>query len=503
MNWKLLSCIAILLTAELHAQTPADALRLSYQTLGGGTARSIGVGSAIGALGADYTAVGINPAGLASYRTSEIVFSPGLSQVRTNSELKDQAVKNTARSDQSTKFFIGNLALVGCIKPAKGNWLLHNWTIGFNRVNTYNGSYYFNGESRGSIVNRFLEKANKGGSLNPFEEELAKETGAIYRRDATVPYSSDFDGYNDVPISKSQQGETTGRVNEMTFGYAANYREKLQIGAVLGVPFFRFSDNRIYRETDTETATDLGKIPSFKELKFWENYNVSGRGINARIGIIYKPVYAVRLGLAAHTPTRFFLDEAYNNSFNYQYLDEISSGGLIEGNETSRSPQGVFDYKINTPWRFTASSSYLIGKRGFISADADILNYARMNFEYGIEDKDAQQSLNADIRRDYRTAVNLRLGAEWVYDIFRFRTGIATLGLPSKSPNSGYFEEASKMYSFGAGIRENRFYFDLAYQFVRTSDVFSPYQVSSDYASTVVTRTRNNSLIAATMGFKF
>ncbi len=503
MKWKIITCVNLIVVASLNAQTPADALRLSYQTLGGGTARSMGVGSAIGALGADYTAVGINPAGLASYRTSEIVLSLGLSQSRTNAILKDKTVVNASNQDQSTKFFISNLALVGCIKPKRGNWLTHNWTVGFNRTNNYAGAYYFKGESRGSVVNRFLEKANNGGSLNPFEEQLANETGAIYRKNASVPYKSDFDGYNDVPITKSQRGATSGRVNEMLFGYAANYREKLQIGVALGVPFIRFFDNRIYKESDTETATDIGRIPSFKELTFREIYNVSGTGINARIGLIYKPAYALRFGLSAQTPTRFFLSEGYNNSFNYQYIDVNASGGLVEGNETSRSPDGTFDYKINTPWKFTASSAYVIGKNGFVSADIDFINYSRMNFEYGIEDKDAQQSVNDDIRVDYASTANLRLGAEMAFDIFRFRAGLATLGLPSRASNTGYFENAAKMMSLGAGLRENHFYFDMAFQFIRTSDVFKPYQVSTDYEQTVVNRTRNSSLIVATAGIKF
>ena len=126
-----------------------------------------------------------------------------------------------------------------------------------------------------------------------------------------------------------------------------------------------------------------------------------------------------------------------------------------------------------------------------------------MNFEYGIEDKDAQQSVNADIRADYASTANLRLGAEMAFDIFRFRAGLATLGLPSRASNTGYFENAAKMMSLGAGLRENHFYFDMAFQFIRTSDVFKPYQVSTDYEQTVVNRTRNSSLIVATAGIKF
>jgi hypothetical protein len=503
MKIQFLIILSLLCFARLHAQTPSDALRLSYQSQGGGTARSMGVGGAIGALGADYTAVGINPAGLASYRTSEFVFSLGYTQVKTDALLEDKTKSNAVIADSKSKFFINNFAFVGSIRPKRGNWLTHNWTIGFNRINNYHGAYFFRGESSGSIVNRFKEKANSGSALNSFEEQLAYEVGAIYRKDNSVPFRSDFDGRNTEPIKKSQQGITSGRVNEMLLGYAANYKEKLQIGAAIGIPFMNFYDNRVYRESDVETATDLGRIPSFKELTFKENYAVTGTGINARFGIIYKPIQALRLGLSAQTPTKYYLNESYNNSFNYQYLDVNPDGDLIEGNQTARSPDGVFDYKIHTPWRFTASSALVIGKKGFVSADVEFVDYSNMNFEYGIEDKETQFGVNSEISTEYASTANIKLGAELVLDIFRLRGGFATFGLPAKVQNVDYFSNAAKMLSLGAGLRENHFYFDLAYQFIRTSDVYKPYQVSTDYEQTTVDRTKNSSLIVATVGFKF
>ncbi|PLX19472.1 MAG: hydrocarbon degradation protein, partial [Marinilabiliales bacterium] len=44
----------------------------------GGTARFVGMGGAFGGLGGDFSSIAINPAGLGVYRSSELVFSPGM-----------------------------------------------------------------------------------------------------------------------------------------------------------------------------------------------------------------------------------------------------------------------------------------------------------------------------------------------------------------------------------------------------------------------------------------
>ena len=71
----------------LMGQEAFDALRYSQSEING-TARSIGMANAFGALGGDLTALGINPAGIAVYRSSEISFSPILSIAGLNSDFK-------------------------------------------------------------------------------------------------------------------------------------------------------------------------------------------------------------------------------------------------------------------------------------------------------------------------------------------------------------------------------------------------------------------------------
>lgn len=57
--------ICAFLTTAADAQTDADALRFGMLNYGS-TARSLGMGNAFGALGADFSALAINPCGVAT-----------------------------------------------------------------------------------------------------------------------------------------------------------------------------------------------------------------------------------------------------------------------------------------------------------------------------------------------------------------------------------------------------------------------------------------------------
>lgn len=487
------------------AQNPTDALRLTYFQNGNGTARSMGAGGALGALGADYSAIGTNPAGLASFRTSEFIFSVGYFNAKSDSKLENQDNPNKVFSDGNSKFNLNNIAFVGSKRPRKGNWTTKNWSIGLNRMTNFDGAFYYAGKSKGSIVNRFQEKANSNpNDLYSFEEGLAVEAGAIYYKNKDFTrYASDFDGKASSEISKNQQGTTSGRINEFNLAYAANYKEKVQIGGSINIPFMSYYDDKLYQEKDAETATDLGEIPSFKELDWSENYAVSGMGINAKLGIILKPSQSFRIGASFQTPTRYKLSETYGTSLRYNFIDEPTPGNLDEYDYTAKSPDGSFEYVIKTPWKYTASAAVLLGKKGFISADVDIIDYSQSLFQFDVEDKEYQIEINQLIYDTYKNTMNIRLGGEYVMDIFRFRAGLATLGLPNRLNSGNYLKDATKTYTIGAGMRERRFYFDVAYQLTRISDELNPYIVSSDFALPVVHRTKNIGNLVGTLGFKF
>jgi hypothetical protein len=498
-------CLSLLAFSQISAQTTSDILRYSRLQTGNGTARSVGVGGALGALGADYSAIANNPAGLASFRTSEFVLTPGFYNADTRTKLEGSA-ENVGQSEKARKFILSNIGFVGSRRPTRGKWTTKNWAIGLNNQTTFNGGFFYEGTSVGSIVQRFQENASfkesKGDGFSQFEEQLGIEAGAVYKSTQTAEgYTSDFDGkQRDAAIFRSQESTTEGRVRDLNFAYAANYKEKLQIGASISVPFVSFYENKVYQESDDESADgkQVGNVPYFKSLSFAENLSQTGTGINAKLGLIFKPTQRLRLGAALQTGTNYKINETFNTSFRYVYYD--ASGK----NDTEvASPDGNFSYTMITPSKVTASAAYLFGKKGFISADMDFIDYSAMSFQSDT-DKSFISDLNKSITNTYRATSNLRIGGEFAMDIFRFRAGFATLGFPTKEfDNKSYFDTATKIYSAGIGLRENRFYADLGYQVMQSNVTDKPYIVSSDYTQPTVSRSDRNSQLVLTLGFKF
>ena len=73
----------LLLSSSLSAQNVSDVLKYSSLQIGG-TARSLGAGNAFGALGAEFGALSLNPAGLGVFRSNEFVVTPSLRLSNTN-----------------------------------------------------------------------------------------------------------------------------------------------------------------------------------------------------------------------------------------------------------------------------------------------------------------------------------------------------------------------------------------------------------------------------------
>ena len=95
-----------LVTWHASAQDESDALR--YSNLAPqGTARSMGFGGALGAIGGDFTSLSINPAGIGVYRSSELTFTPSLKLNGTSS-----TYTGAAMDDNATRFNINNLGVV-------------------------------------------------------------------------------------------------------------------------------------------------------------------------------------------------------------------------------------------------------------------------------------------------------------------------------------------------------------------------------------------------------
>jgi hypothetical protein len=260
------------------------------------------------------------------------------------------------------------------------------------------------------------------------------------------------------------------------------------IGATIGVPFLTFTEEKIYVESDREG----NRIPLFNSLDYRQELNTTGVGINLKVGFIYRVNQMLRLGGAVHTPTRFGLDDSFRSSLNYDFTTDDGQTSDI----TAESPDGLFEYRLVTPWRVMGNVGVIIGKRGFISGEIEWVDYGSASFNYS-EFGDLEREVNREIENTLTQAINLRLGGEVVLDIFQLRAGFQVLNSPLADDDT-----VNYAYSLGAGLRQRSFFLDIAYRRSILEETYVPYTVDQapiQYVDNDVT----NGNFMLTLGFKF
>ena len=497
--------LLLLTSAYLSGQTIEDALR--YSTIQpAGTAAMMGIGSAAGAIGGDYSTMHINPAGIADFKRSKFVFTPMISTYSSDAGIKE--LVGNQSSDDKTRFSIGNVGFVNVNRGSAGSKMKNfNVAIGFSQVADFNDAIFFQGNNAGSILDHFVILANNQGegNLDPFSTQLASEAGALIYDTDNFEFFSDLDGVAlDQPIQKSQTIRRSGSMNELNLTLGGNYNDKLNFGFHVGIPFINFEETKTYREEGPGL-----EISPFQSLQYIEQLSTSGVGFNFKTGIQYKVVPRLRLGAAIHSPTYMNLTDDFNVGLNYTYVD----GATIPG--SSNSPDGNFRYRITNPWRFIGSVAtvYSMGDvKGFISADIELLDYANTNFNLGayseqIEDIAYGNELNQEINDRLQNAINYRIGTELAYENLRLRAGIGLNQMPydeaDADPNLEEASEFNRVYSLGVGFRVESFFMDFAYRRISGSSGYYPYFNDSGIGNTLVNIDNRANNIAITTGFTF
>lgn len=475
--------LAFFCLTMIQAQTAADVLRFSYLEVGG-TARTVGVGGAIGALGGDFVTLSTNPAGLAVYRRSEFVITPSLLNASAVSTLDGEG--NEAFEENKTNFNLNNIGIVLTANPRNHKWKTSNIGIGLNRVANFNSNIYFEGNSKGSITDRFVELANTFG-LDGFEAGLADSIGAIFIPNNLDEYVNDISQTPDLPLKRTQNIRSKGSINELVFSLAGNYDNKLMIGATIGVPFFSYSVEKEYTEEDVEDGN-----PIFNDLTFTESIQTNGVGVNLKLGLIYRINQMFRIGAAVHTPTAVSLTDKYNNTLTYDY-----TFGSNDGPITARSVEGISEYSIRTPWRAIGSVGVIINKSGFLTGEVEWVDYssASINFD---NDREYEREVNGEIEQNFKSSLNIRLGGEYAYEIFRFRAGFGINGTPYADDDI-----INTSYSLGLGLREQQYYIDFAYRGTRSEEVYIPYRLADPSAEQRVANELSSGRFLLTFGYRF
>lgn len=473
----------------LKAQNEVDALRFS-QTFSQGTARSLGLGGATGAVGGDFGSLGVNPAGIGLYRSSEMSFSPALSWNISTSDFL-----NEKYSDESYKLGLGNMGFVFNydMKREKG-WVSTNFGFGYNRLNNFNQEIFMAGtQNNSSFLDNFVYYAGdlNAEDLDPYYEALAWETYMIDWDSEKNEYFNDFadGGYGQV---QERSISTRGSVGEYLFSFGANYSHRLYLGASLGINSARFEQNIIHFENDPNDIINFTKSFRFEEYVY-----TRGVGYNMKMGAIVRPIDFLRFGASFHLPTFYYLkDEFENNIEAYIDAENLNPAEGIENPMTASSGLGDYRYKLRTPAKFIGSGVVTIGKMGLISMDYEFINYQKADLsasDYNFMEE------NQDIEAIYRSTHNFRLGGELKLGAAYFRGGYAYYASPFAT---GEFNVNANrnILSAGFGVRSRFFFFDVAYSHASVEDTY--YLYVPGIVDPAINSLSGNT-VQATIGFRF
>lgn len=504
------SCSALL----TRAQEPADALKFAW-TVPSGTARQQAIGGAMGSLGGDVTALYVNPAGLAFYKTGDVVLSPSYHFGNNKA-----SYLNRKEKDSDTKFTLGTTGFVAGSGRQGRNVRNVAFSIGFNTTADFRSDITYRGSNnQSSYSQKFLEEIRNSGlrsdtvtSVFPFGTSEAVNTLWIDTVAGGSPGNYDFQSRSANILStgllQEQVLKSKGGIYEFALGGAANFGDKILVGGTFGIPILNYERTSSFTEADAtinpNNQFDFGKVD--------ETLRTSGAGINLRAGIIYKPQESWRIGLALHSPTFYSLTDNYNITVTADVAEDGQEPWYQSYNDLKGSDY-EFKYSLITPYRVIGSLSYVLHEieditrqKGFITADVEFVNYKASSFQqedengFDQETEDYLTELNKAIDKAYKPAFNFRLGGELKFTTIMARLGAAYYGNPYKDING---EKGRKMnLSGGLGYRNKGMFIDLTYVHSLNKDVHFPYRLQySPYPMAKVNTSAGNVLL--TLGFKF
>lgn len=508
-NGITLTALSLLVAAQVGAQTIYDAANIAGKELNG-TARFVGMGGAMSALGGEISTIGTNPAGVGIYRSNDMMTSFGFSTYNTESSFDGATLKsNLVRGS------FDNIGIVLSSKVGNQTALRYvNFGFNYKRAKSFNRNMNVEGRiGANSQTYQMASQANgiTGWGDSPYTDDQIGWLSALgynsYLIDLTDPDKGSYVGMYDN-ANTIFRSEERGGIDQYDFNVSFNFNDRVYLGATVGTYVVDYRKYSFYDENYVEQGEGYN-------IQSWNK--VQGSGFDLKLGLIARPFAEspLRVGLSIHTPTFYALELATSARVESDVWDDktgtvkaydVDTYDQLDGREMVR------DFNMHTPWLYNVSLGYTVGKSLALGAEYEYQDYSSMRFN---EPGGYQMRFETGTVKDFLKGVHTwRLGAEYkVIPEFAMRVGYnytttafgndAYKALPENSINTDTDFSNTKginNYTLGMGYRGTWFYADLAYKLSSYKADFYAFD-SMNLAKTDVTNTRNQVLL--TLGVRF
>lgn len=440
-----------------------------------GSARFMSMGGAFSALGNDFGATSINPAGVAVYRHSEI----SLSTYYRNTSVENTFNGETQRANDGQLRF-NQLGIVVPSRIDEKSQL--SFGIRYHRTNDYGFEHRVDGRSNGTIVDMWHDNAEYfspnssdlyGAGL--VYEQLAADVGLLEFNTITGWQQNAFGS----DVRQRQSYSSSGGRGIFGFDLGFSFNDRWHIGGALEVPTLNYSTEEVYSESNYDNGSGITSMT-------WTNqYTARATGFQMKIGAIFTPEEFGRFSLYFHSPTYWGMEQTGETM--------IEASGPSTQLPSSFLPFNDYFWRLKTSMKAGAGYAYVFGKNGLISVDYSFqdLTGSDAYHRYNVGELDY---INEDVQSELQAWHDIRVGGEWRLDKIFLRAGYHMTTSPFKSASP-----TSSQYSGGIGYKENRWGVDFAYSLRRRSNEF--YLYSPAYTQ-VINREMNDHFFITTLYFR-
>ena len=498
MNAKLLStallamsATAVMAQAEPNLDTYIGA-QLATKDLNG-TARYVGMGGAMEALGADLSTMSTNPAGMGLFRKSQTSASFGLN-VQGDGKSFGEGTPTNASFDQ-----------LGVVLSARAGATSYV-NFGFNFHKSRNFDYVLsaaNSALNGSSLSRQtyvkalrgdLDENAAGNLVHPYRESQVDQLSyrIIDQYDPANP-SQYLETISPDAVNYQMDRAHTGYIGEYDFNISGNINNRVYLGLTLGIHAVHYHAYSEY----IENFTPLAAYPGIVYAKYSDRQDITGTGYDVKAGIIVRPLEESpwRIGASIATPTWYKLtaDNYTTISDQYGVVDNINDN---------------IEFGMNTPWEFGLSTGYTIGKEWALGASYSYADYGALDmrniteryYDYWDDTYTTSSASDTNMKRLTERTLSgvhtVKLGAEYrPDDLLSLRLGYnyvspmyKTSGMRDQTIDSpGVYMASTSDYTnwgdthrvtAGVGFSFDHFRLDFAYQYSTTAGDFYPYMSS-------------------------
>lgn len=537
-NKYFLFAASLFVALSASAQETYENARLVGEDLNG-TARYVGMGGALEALGADISTISTNPAGLGLFRHSNLSVSGGLVM---------QSGANNGLSGNKTSASFDQIGAVYSTRTGRKSFL--NFGFNYHKSRNYNfvvnAAGALNGSSqnkqsylkglRGSEANGGFYVAQDANRNNEFQGYVSENNSATAYTWNQVDYlywntlipdaqnnntyfSYDGESYN---FNRNQ----SGYISNYDFNISGNINDRVYLGVTFGLKDVHYNNTSLYNET---------LVGNQGSVTYANSQRITGSGFDVTAGIIVRPIETspFRIGAYVKTPTWYDLTTQNSSSIN----NNVTSGGTYDTGNVSNS----YDFKIWTPWKFGVSLGHTIGNYLALGATYEFEDYKSTNtrinnggyYDYFYDEyydsSDPDNNVNRHTKNTLKGVSTLKLGVE-VKPIsnFAIRVGynyvspaysstaqkdpsLASVGSTYTSTTDFTNWKAINRVTFGLGYQARKFNIDLAYQYSAQNGEFAPFSTMTAIGKdgpvrnvAPITKVKNNkSQLLLTLGYHF